>query len=1015
MRALIPLVRILQLPSPFDCTYPGGPLVTCGALQILQNFLDIFSAFVQIFTTPLLIPNKRDAFFMDGNMMAKFSAPARRESIQTFKKRYDGVIQGLSTPGANYAEVVTAAVYGYDMSDCYTDPLTCHCRNLDIPDICIVDSAGQVTFGPLGTRKRKRDDGTTTVEPMTADDIPAVMSTHVFTGETICDHVVGDHANTTWDAIKPDRKNQYMKCLDKMVQGTRLNHISNVFPVDFMYNTQGPMTLVHNMFHKVRESVRTKHEHAQRRKRSARDELERRFPKFDEQLRNRTRFAQEVLETQYQITPQKSMVFDAAIKADRIWFKYTTGYYNFLVENMVEGISEGQSILPSTSEAIADVRYALWDLKNIVMSQPYGKVFEASVNATKLVSRHVGLIMDEGVGEFITRTYNQYAGSRKRNFDATHARKAAEFEQSIQASPLYRWIYAKPYNTTRNGVLGGGGDEPVTFRQHLVNVVGFQREHWRTESLNFFNADLKFWSFAEIFKSRFSKPEWQPHHLANWEKLKRAYYQTYNRIWPGHLTHEQKERFLFNSNCVLADRAVNITIKVVDYCANEYIPNLNLSKKRKEALGAVGKYFDDISRYREDTYYGYKNRPRFTEEHSVPGDTTSWIRPRLILPNVTQPDSHKVDYRVYRRGSLALTQHGPAGFNLFYWLVRVIEDITGWAIGAQTDTWYAAIKAWIINPNTDIKDYPDVGLAYAIRFEFVCNFPESLNCSIGAGLETALLWVTVGFVVLFIVAGYALPILLVPFTFVGLGLSYWIVLSAVAWHFPMACLVMSPSFPLPFGVGLPSCLMDQLLAFLDKWVTSCYSPLVIPSYMIAGDVCPSDPTVAIDVLNCADVGVSDGIQNILYLGVWVLGQGFCDFAMQVSATVLRPFVPGVQTYMETTLNSFKTASATDKKRMTFCFYATIPTILFPGVVLLLIGIVGAIMIPQILVLVNGLVTLFFATPAAAAVPGLGGPAAETWFDDDTESEGFKDEPETTSISQRIRDSIWGPVQKEKME
>jgi hypothetical protein len=992
----------------FDCTYPANSLVTCGALQIISNLIDIFASFVQIFTTPILIPNKREVSLFDrlGSIVksasSRFSGPARRESIQKFKARFDGAMYGLEVDGANYAEVVTAALYDYDTSDCYTDPLTCHCRNLDMPDHChFDDSTGAIVFGPLG---KKRDGGNGT---MTADDLPNMMSTQMFTGTTVCDHVMGDHANKTWDEIVPDQKNQYMKCLDKMIQGTRMNHVTgNVVPVDIMYNSQGPMTVMHNIFHKAKRSIKSQHERKTKTRVSGREQLELRFPKFDEQLRNRSLFAQRILINDYGITPQKSMVFDAAVKADRIWFKYTTGYYNFLVENMLDGIANGDSILPTKEEALRDVHHALLDLKRVVIIQQYGDVVSATVNATRMVSREIGAIFDEGVIEFVTRTYNQYADSRKRAYARTDAGKANQFSEALRASPLYRWWYAEPYPMSEEERFRRS-EPTVGFGQHMSNIVAFQRAHWQTESFNFFNADLKFWSMADVIRSRFSNPVWEPHQLENLEKLKRAYYQTYHRIWPGSLTNEQKERFLFNSNCVIADRMVNLTIKVVDYCANEAIPNLSTrSGPGASALRSVGAYFSDVSRYREDTYYGYKNRARITEERSAPSDEGSWIRPRLILPNSTAPNSHSVDYRVYRRSSLTQKQHGPAKWNLFYWLISVIEDVTGFALTAQTDTWYTAVKAWITNPNTDVADYPNVGLAYAVRFEFVCHFPESLNCSIGVGFETAFLWVSVGFLVLTLVAGYALPPLMIPFTILGLGTSYVIVLVAVAWHYPAACAMLFPSFPLPFGIALPECAVDQLLAFLDKWVTNCYSPLIIPAYMISGDVCPTDPQQTIDFLNCADVGVSDGIQNLLYLGFWLLGTGFTDFVMQVGGVFLGPFIPGVQVYLDTTLASFKNANPTDRSRMTFCFYATLPTIFLPAIFIFIVGMFAAIVLPQVLLLINSLVTLLFASPVAAALPG-GGDASDAWFGEnsDTVDESKLDDLNTLADYQKDPASV----------
>ncbi len=998
----------------WDCNSPNDPLVTCGGLQIVSNFLDVFKSFVEIFTTPILIPTKRDnTGSVLGSIMQRYSGKYnRRESIQRFKQRFDGVVTGLHEEGSNFAEVLTAAVYDYDTSDCFDDPMTCHCRNLDMPDHCRVDDVtGQVVFGPSG--KRKRDDGTST--NMTVPDLTMVVKEEVFVGTSVCDHTVSDSAGLEWSQIPETAKNQYVKCLDRFIQGTRMNHVANVVPVDIGYNSNAPVTLMSNIFHGVQTTVRKRFERAQRPKIDARAELERKFPKFNEQLLNRSFVAERVLIQKYGIT-QQSFVFDAIVKADAIWFKYATGYYDFIFEKMLDGIAAGESIVPTTQEALVDLKLAAQDLKTILLSQNYYHVVQASVDATRAVSKHVGEILDEGVIDFATRTYRNYVQQKKRVFTRSSDEKANLFEQSWYVSPLYQW-----WNVPKNEKRG-----LAPFMRHMSNVVEFQRNNWQTQSLNFFNADLKFWSMADVFKNRFSKPEWTPVQLQHLEKLKRVYYQAYNRIWPGHLSNDVRERFLFNSNCVIADRALNVTVKVIDYCANEFVPNLNITKKRN-LLSYFSGYFEQVSKHREETYYGYKNRPRFTEEHSVPGDTASWIRPRLIMPNATERKSHKVDYRVYRRGGLANKEHGPAGFNLFYWLIGIAEDLTGYAIGAQSDTWYSEIRAWILNPNTDISQYPDVGLAYAIRYPFTCHFPESLNCSIGTGLETALIWVSLGFIVLLLVAGYAMPIALAPFTAIGLGLSYLIVLSAVAWHFPPACLIMTPSFPLGFGITLPHCLLDQVMALADKVITNCYSPWLLPAYMIAGDVCPTDPTQAIDFLNCADVGVSDGIQNILYLGFWLLGQGFCDFVLNISATLTGFIFPGLQNYMELTLNSFKTASETNRKRMTFCFWATLPTVFLPAIALFIVGMLLAVVLPQLLLLLNASVQLLFASPVAAGLPG-GQQAEEAWFGQDdaierpsTRPRGVKfeededeDEEEPSSyVSAWFRKAIYGSVDKRR--
>jgi hypothetical protein len=950
--------------SIMDNTYPDQPLVVCGVLQIVSNFLDIFTAFDQIFTTPLFISPQSRSLRGGVEGAKRFIGPVSRESRQAFNKRFTGTVYGATNANNNVGttEALVQALYNYDTSDCYHDPITCACRNFDMSGICTVNSDGQVVFGPLAAGKKRQS-----TENMTHTDMIQHMSETMFTGTTVCDTAFATVAGQDWHTnVTMNDKHHIVTCVDQKIQGSRLSTVADVFPDDIMYNTQAPLTLVNNIFHTVRTNVQRRFTVSAEQKTDARAEMERRFPRFGEQLANRTKFAERVLIDKHGIKPT-SLMFDAALKADRIWFKYQTGFYSFAFAKTVEGLASGKSILPTTYEAAADMKHAVIDLKNVIFAQPYKKLYDASYESATVIGRTLTEALDEGALTWIKRHYNRHIEHRRSIYSESAAQKKAErFERAFYASPIYKW-----WNHTYSAASTQREPLLAPFVRHLSSVYAFQREHWQDENFSFFNADLKFWSVADVFKTRWSNPVYKPEQLENWHRLKRTYYQFYNYLWPGQLSHDLQERFLFNSNCIIADRAAAITIKVIDYCSNEFFPNYNFTKRHIAPF-----YFGTISRYRNDTYYGYNNRHRFVEQRTIASDPDSYIRPRLIEQNRTIPDTHKLDYRVYRR-AVTMERHGPSGFNLFDWLIVVIEDWTGWAFGAQADTWFDDVKNWLLNPNTNVQQYPDVGLAYALKFEFVCNFPENLNCSIGIGLEQALLWVTVGFVGLFVVSAYILPVVMFPFYIVGLGVSYWIVFLAVAWHLPLSCVILFPSFPLPFGIALPSCAMDQIVAFLDKWITNCYSPLILPAYMIAGEVCPTDPHQSIDVLNCRDVGVSDGLQNLLYLGFWLFGNGFVDLMLQITATWIGSWIPGTQQYMETTLHDFQTSSDTNKQRLTFCFWATLPTLMLPLTFLFIAGVGLALLIPAILILVNALVGLFFASPAAAAM----GSAADTsdWF------------------------------------
>ena len=146
--------------------------------------------------------------------------------------------------------------------------------------------------------------------------------------------------------------------------------------------------------------------------------------------------------------------------------------------------------------------------------------------------------------------------------------------------------------------------------------------------------------------------------------------------------------------------------------------------------------------------------------------------------------------------------------------------------------------------------------------------------------------------------------------------------------------------------------------------------------MVNGDVCPADPNQMIDFVSCKDVGVSDGLQNLLFLGYWTIGSDFVMFAVNIAGTCIGMLWPGMENYLRETLDGFISASDTQQKRQRFCFYATLPTILFPLLVIFLVGMTLGLVVPALVDFIRSMVDVFFATPAAEAIPGAGG---QEWF------------------------------------
>ncbi len=955
----------------FDTQYPAGSQVTCGALQIISSGLDVFHAFVEIFTQTIFVPTdgatKRDVS-RTRNVKQKgagFSAPGRRESRQSFNarirawkqphtrnRRFDGTTYGQETPGANSAEVIVAAIYDYDTSDCYSDPVRCHCRNLDLEGHCIVDEWGNVVYGNKRRRTVRHENGTVTtrIDPMTPADVTQLMSDEHFIGTSVCDHTVASVAGLDWDAdpgVTKSRKNQYVKCLDKMIQGSRMTTVNEVFPADITYNSQSPVQMVRNVFHGFRQQVAKRHAELQRshmeprnpktgaRIESTREEEERLFPNWGQKLHEREQFARRVLTQELRIPPTHIM-FDAILKFDRMYFKYSTGYYKWAFTKVSDVLARGDLAFPSTHDALSEVADSIADMRRIIWHQPYRELADATATSVGMVYRATRTVLEEGPLRFVKRVYGEGHKGRKTTHERNMGKRMEWFTRVMKASVFGRWWSQPPQGAGTNST-GQTAPQGPSFVSHMRHFIRFQRQHWQSLPPSAWTADLHYYSFRDAFLRRFEQPVWRPEQVRNWDRLRSFAYRMQEHIWPGSVSRELKERFLFNSNCVIVDRAVNVTLRVVDYCANEFIVNT-----RDDPSGT---YWNDTSFFRAGVYHNHEGRATWRHERARSG---TWKRPRRIAaPARPDPLIHRVDPRVVRaRDTTFTTVHGPARWNLVYQVIAWVEDIVGYALGARSQTWFDDVQAWIRNPNTNVAQWPDVGLAYWLRFEFTCPFPEGLNCSIGIGLERALLWVTVGFVCVIVLGGMFFPPATIPFQIIGYPIAYVLVLFAVAFHTPAACMLIVPSFPLPFGIALPECLIDEVLAFFDKWISTCYVPLVIPLYMVSGDPCPTNGEI--DVISCVYIGVSDGLQNILFAGYWAFGRPFADVVQAMGSTLFSPWAPGVYRYLVLTFDSFADAGPTQHDRQVLCFGATILAVAIPAIFVYVAWIVLWNLVPAML-------------------------------------------------------------------
>lgn len=975
--------------SVFDTAYPTDPLITCGALTIVNNALGVFNAFVDIFTTPIYIPpnqgfnpetakrsvgnhtygdhahprgnalwryfeharNPAELIFNIRSEPAPRAGPKRREPRQVWsarlqqakrQKRWNGLVTGLQVETPSFVEQLSEAMWEYDVSDCYDDPIYCTCRNLHMDNHCHVDTQGTLRFHSRYQHKKNGQ--------MTTADLTAVLATEMFNDTTVCDHTIAQHNGTSWAEIPAVSRNQWVKCVERLVQGSRMNEVSDVIPHDIMYNEQAPLKLIRNVLGPARVKVQEHQSTSRRNERQPiRARFEAKFPKWHKQLEDRETLARRVLTEEIGIEPH-NMMFDAIVQADTIHYKYITGYYFFLLEEGAQAIMEGKSMMPTTADAANEVLIASRELSHVVMNQPYAKLVTAIADSGAEIAAMTKRAFDAGPFSYVRSHWEAHQKHRERMVGPAHRKHMAEVWAKIEASPIYKWWFnIKSTFEGSNGTTSYVQRPSVLtpFLDHLRAVIQHNRANWQRHNAAW-TTDLHWVSINDVLVNRWKNPKWKPHHEDNWRRMGSIYYRMVDYIWPGSVRDEHRARFLYNSSCTLIDRTLDITMRVVDYCANEAVVNLRSDQEIYEHIRGLENYLEETSKFRVGGFHHHTRHGKYRYEKWTANDPNSWLRPRLLISNETAK-------RMTHHRRSTMQSHGPAGFNFFDYFTVVVEDITKWTFGEQSNSWFQIVKNWILNPNTDISSFPDVGLAYYVRFEFTCHFPQSLNCSIGEGFETGILWTLIIMLAVSILGAYFLPPITIPFQALTYPLAAAGIFGAIAYHWSLWCLLTW---------SLPMCLADNVMAFLDKWLLSCLSPLLIPAYMIAGDTCPADPMQAIDFISCKDIGVSDGVQNILFGIVWLFGSSSITFVLQIFSFLIGWILPQSHGYLETTLNAFANANNTNLQRMKFCFFLTLPTVFIYVGVVVLVGVILATVVPVTLNIARALIQLFFTTPAA---------------------------------------------------
>lgn len=914
-----------------------------GSGVVLVRFIDIFIAFFNIFTTPIDVPPIR------------FHGPMQRTTMAEFKNMSFG-----STTQSYTFEEYTMMLYDYDTTDCFADLNACVCRNLDVPELCTWNPETGVSPPGLST--------STTIQ---------YVSDNVFgTGEnTACSAIITHCTGMTWDNVLFAEKSQFVECLDKRIQGERFSHMLQIVPSDFFYSHRGLYNLVQNIVQVTRDAYGEERNVLDRYKQEEHRAFSVRFGNMKKELYTRRKTMEQKLRKE--LKDPRQMMMEPILRLDEIQHKYRMGYYNYMVDRALTNVKEKRFFRPPIGEATRNVMQSFIDIFQTLYNQPYTELIDAMIESNKATKR----VFDEAFVQSNPVRYvkHLYHAKRRKYVQSptgrAEAKKRAYFAEVIEKTPLVRF-YRHMRSDEDSKVKQYLREMPIT--QHYKKIVDFQREHWAK-----YTPKENAWvQFKAGFWKRWA-PRWTKEKLDNLEELQTFFYQTVEKVIPG-FTPPHHQRFLFNQACRIVDDTLDLAERLVFYCAAHNINNVPRQEHNSTVSSSI--------RLVQDKFYAHKPHLRDTEKYvwepmplkkGVEG-AHKFRRLRNQVRERKGYQTSRVDGRVYRRQVTFGPGSGPQNFNLYDWLFdTILVGFFGADMNQTFDQIVADVQAWFTNPNLDVGDFPDVGARYWLIFTFRCLYFENLDCGIGVGLEKALgdvlfygaISVGVGYVAAPGLTGSLLPFV-VPFAF-------GIVVPAYAWHYSPQCWFMTPTIPFfsiqvpiyPFPVAppaLPFCLWDEVTALLDKYIAKCYD-FVIPLYMFIGDACPTCDQ-RVDIVNCkSDVGMADGLQNLLYAGHWLFGDTFRSFVLALSTTVVGRIVPSSEQYLEDVFMSFMNPNPTLEDRQRLCFWLFSPAIILPlGVIGLLFTVVGGLVFAFIQ-LGGKLVDVLGKSPLGAAVPGADNP------------------------------------------
>lgn len=998
---------------------PGGPF------DFLFKIVDFFASFSSIFNAPIIFPSGVDPFAKK-NMISSVPWYHETRTMPSGIQTYGGIFQSLH-----------AIFTDYRVNDCDGDLRECVNRNfnIDCPDMqCALDVLHH-KFNNTGTYMQETDVSRET--PCAT----VVMRTSVDPSNSSA--FIVDGANVLADRM------MFLECVDKRIMGERLRDcLFPNFPAALMYTSWRYMP---ELLRELNDSF-GKHgslPHAQQHD----EPFDARYAEVEREVAERRRRLLAMNRFSHGLGP-------VVARFDEFEYKLRSGYYRHLVNRIARNGMK------------RDARHSVGNYGLLVMgaAQEMGSVLTRVPEAVRASFGSMAATWD-----FVTDTYTlrtKWTALKTRihrhmtRDDPVNDEKRTRIRELFKQGPLYQWFATKLNTRT----LWDGPSMPLpTFMEHLMNVARTYRDSGDLGMWNLYGVRQRWTRLRDHLVSRYWTAEWTPEKRAHVDRVVGAGMKVYEKLYPGYLTRDEYERFIFDDGCPLINDSIDLIVSSFTYCSNlnsvnsgRIITNLThelrdeffgpqvahylqtllnatarASERIRETAQCRTKVLEsyNLTRHAAMTRQARKQGRWFTfnPEHYASTDYLprdhefviwnatrgtrseryAWAWPRTTTPAPRIADHLNVSLVGVAAHRMARRTEGGVNFNLYSWILQTIDDIFNWGLVQSLDQFFVGYQEFFLNFNSKCSDYPNIGALWYVSFAANCEFPCNVDCRIGIGLEAALGEVLKYWGIALLIALVASPgIFTFLFSTTILFILFVIITPGLAWGWSVRCAFLTPSvffggisvpyLPIPVTMIFPFCLVDDILALLDKYITTCYD-FWWPAYMVVGEVCPACPA-RFDFINCSlEVGMGDGLSNVLYAGFKLGGATWCDVINGLASSIGQIVLPGLPAYVSNQCTKFQTTSNAAVDQLDWCFWSTLPSLLLPTVLLVLAATFIGFILPAIFDVIVALFYVILASPLSV-LWGQKSYLSATGDDDDDDDQPPADEndDERKPVASRYR-------------